>query len=83
MLVFLLIPNIKIVPQAHEYVIECLGKYKATWGAGMHFKVPFIERVAKIIEIEGISVNSMENLIGASKGVLGKAIAKPIPSLKI
>ena len=35
-----------------------------------------IERVAKIIEIEGISVNSMENLIGASKGVLGKAIAK-------
>lgn len=35
-----------------------------------------IERVAKIIEIEGVSVNFMENLIGASKGVLGKAIAK-------
>ena len=35
-----------------------------------------IERVAKIIEIEGISVNLMENIIGASKGVLGKAIAK-------
>ena len=35
-----------------------------------------IERVAKIIEIEGVSVNLMENIIGASKGVLGKAIAK-------
>lgn len=42
----------------------------------MYFMAKIIERVAKIIEIEGISVNSMENLIGASKGVLGKAIAK-------
>jgi len=39
----IIIPNIKIVPQAHEFVIEFLGKYKTTWSAGIHIKVPFIE----------------------------------------
>ena len=38
---------IKIVPQAHAYVVERLGGYQATWGVGMHFKVPFIDRVAR------------------------------------
>ncbi|MBE7016295.1 MAG: SPFH/Band 7/PHB domain protein [Ruminococcaceae bacterium] len=51
-LVLLLLPNIKIVPQAHEYVIECLGKYKTTWGAGIHLKIPFIERVSKRVTLK-------------------------------
>ena len=51
-LAFLLIPNIKIVPQAHEYVIEFLGKYKTTWGAGIHLKIPFLERVAKRVTLK-------------------------------
>lgn len=38
---------IKIVPQAHAVVIERLGGYLATWGVGIHFKAPFIDRVAK------------------------------------
>lgn len=38
---------IKIVPQAHAAVIERLGGYLATWGVGIHFKAPFIDRVAK------------------------------------
>ncbi len=38
---------IKIVPQAHALVIERLGGYLATWGVGVHFKAPFIDRVAK------------------------------------
>ena len=42
-----LISCIKIVPQASAQVLERLGTYKATWGNGIHFKVPFIDSVAK------------------------------------
>ena len=49
---FIIIPNIKIVPQAHEYVLEFLGKYKSTWGAGIHFKIPFLERIAKRVTLK-------------------------------
>ena len=38
---------IKIVPQAHSYILERLGAFQAAWGVGIHFKVPFIDRVAK------------------------------------
>ena len=43
---------IRIVPQAHEYVIELLGKYKTTWSAGIHIKIPVIERVAKQVTLK-------------------------------
>ncbi len=43
---------IKIVPQAQACVIEQLGAYKTTWGTGLHFKVPFIERVAKRVNLK-------------------------------
>ena len=45
--VWLLVSNIRIVPQAHAYVVERLGGYKETWGVGLHFKVPILDRVAK------------------------------------
>ena len=48
----LVITNIKIVPQATEYVIEFLGKYRTTWGAGIHITIPFLERVAKKITLK-------------------------------
>ncbi len=48
----IIIPNICIVPQATEYVVEFLGKYKATWSAGIHVKIPFLERVAKKITLK-------------------------------
>ena len=38
---------IKIVPQAHAYVIERLGAYQGTWSVGFHVKVPIIDKVAK------------------------------------
>jgi len=38
---------VKIVPQAHAYVVERLGGYQATWGVGLHFKVPVIDRIAR------------------------------------
>ena len=44
--------NIKIVPQASEYVIEFLGKYKTTWGAGFHVKIPLLESVARRITLK-------------------------------
>ena len=38
---------INVVPQAKAYVVERLGGYQATWGVGVHFKLPIIDRVAK------------------------------------
>ncbi len=48
----IIIPNIKIVPQAHEYVVELLGKYRTTWSAGIHIKIPFIERISKKVTLK-------------------------------
>ena len=45
----IVVANIKIVPQSKTYVIERLGSYSATWHNGLHFKVPFIERVAMFL----------------------------------
>ena len=44
--------NIRIVPQAHAYVVERLGGYKETWGVGLHFKVPILDRVAKRVSLK-------------------------------
>lgn len=44
-LLIILISNIKIVSQAQVYVVERLGTYRATWSTGLHFKVPFIDKV--------------------------------------
>ena len=48
----LLISCIKIVPQANAYVVERLSAYHATWSTGMHFKVPFIDRIAKKVSLK-------------------------------
>ncbi len=48
----IIVPNVRIVPQAYEYVIEFLGKYKTTWSAGLHVKIPFFEKVAKKITVK-------------------------------
>ncbi len=44
--------NIKIVPQSKAYVVERLGAYIATWQTGFHVKIPFFERVAKIVSLK-------------------------------
>ncbi len=51
-IIVLVVANIKIVPQAYSYVIERLGAYSASWGVGLHFKIPFIERVAKKVNLK-------------------------------
>ena len=50
--VVIVISRIRIVQQAKAYVIERLGAYKTTWGVGIHFLVPFIERVAKVVSLK-------------------------------
>ena len=49
LVVVLILPNIKIVPQAKAYVIERLGSYHQTWGNGLHVKIPFIDRISNIV----------------------------------
>lgn len=51
-IIVLVTVNIKIVPQAHSYVIERLGAYSASWGVGLHIKIPFIERIAKKVNLK-------------------------------
>ena len=48
----LIIPNIKLVQQSRAYVIERLGGFHTVWGVGMHFKVPFIDRVARKVSLK-------------------------------
>ena len=51
-LVILVISNIKIVPQAHAFVVERLGAYNATWSTGLHLKIPFIDRIARKVSLK-------------------------------
>ncbi len=52
LIAIIIFTNIRIVPQATEYVIEFLGKYKTTWEAGIHVKIPIFERIAKKITLK-------------------------------
>jgi regulator of protease activity HflC (stomatin/prohibitin superfamily) len=52
--VLIVLPNVKIVPQAKSYVIERLGSYYVTWRNGLHFKFPFIDRVANTVTLKEI-----------------------------
>ena len=49
--VILIISSINVVPQANAYVVERLGAYYTTWTTGLHFKVPFIDRIAQKISL--------------------------------
>ena len=51
-IIVIIVRNIRIVQQAKAYVIERLGAYKETWNVGMHLKIPFIERVAKVVSLK-------------------------------
>ncbi len=52
--VLFIIPCIKVVPQAKAYVIERLGSYMTTWSNGLHFKVPFIDRISNKVSLKEI-----------------------------
>ena len=46
------VSNIKIVPQAHSFVVERLGAFHAAWGTGLHVKIPFLDRVARKVSLK-------------------------------
>ena len=52
LVVIVICSSIRVVPQAHTYVIERLGTYKTTWSAGLHLKTPFIDKVAHHISMK-------------------------------
>lgn len=52
LLFILVISSIKIVPQAYAYVIERLGAYRMTWSVGIHFKLPFFDRISKKVNLK-------------------------------
>ena len=51
-LFIIIVSNIKIVPQAYAYIIERFGGYSATWQVGLHIKIPFIEKIAKKVNLK-------------------------------
>jgi regulator of protease activity HflC (stomatin/prohibitin superfamily) len=48
----IIMQNIRVVQQARAYVIERLGAYSSTWNVGLHFKIPFFERIAKVVSLK-------------------------------
>lgn len=52
LILVLIISNVRVVSQAHACIVERFGAYSATWGVGIHVKVPFIDRVSKMISLK-------------------------------
>ena len=52
LLAMIISSTVRIVPQAHAYVVERLGAYQGTWSVGLHVKVPFIDRVARKVQLK-------------------------------
>ncbi len=52
LILVILIANIRVVNQAQGYVIERLGAYHMVWGVGLHFKIPFVERIARVVSLK-------------------------------
>ena len=52
LIILILAANVKVVQQSKAYVVERLGAFHTVWGVGIHFKIPFIERVAKVISLK-------------------------------
>ena len=52
LILILIVSNIQVVQQSRAYVVERLGAYSATWGVGLHLKIPFIERVVKKVSLK-------------------------------
>ena len=55
LVLLVLAANVRVVPQSRAFVIERLGAFQGVWGVGLHFKIPFIERVAKNVSLKEIS----------------------------
>ena len=54
LIAIIVIPCVKIVPQAKSYVLERIGSYHQTWQNGIHFKIPFIDRISNVVSLKEI-----------------------------
>lgn len=52
LILIILVRNIRIVPQSKAYVVERLGAYSDTWQTGLHLKIPFLEKIAKVVSLK-------------------------------
>jgi len=52
LVLLVLAANVRVVPQSRAFVIERLGAFQGVWGVGLHFKIPFIERIAKKVSLK-------------------------------
>ena len=52
LIVVIVLPNIKVVPQARAYVIERIGSYHETWKNGLHIKIPFLDRISNNVSLK-------------------------------
>ena len=52
LIIWLLVANIRIVPQARAYVVERLGAYYGTWQVGLHFKIPLIDKISRKVSLK-------------------------------
>lgn len=52
LVLLVVIPSIKIVPQSKVYVIERIGSYYTTWHNGLHFKIPFLDRISQVVTLK-------------------------------
>jgi len=52
LIIWLLAVNIRVVPQAQAYVVEHLGRFKCIWGAGLHLKAPFVEKIVRSVSLK-------------------------------
>lgn len=52
LIIWLLVSNIRIVPQARAYVVERLGAYHGTWQVGLHFKIPLIDKISRKVSLK-------------------------------
>lgn len=52
LIIWLLAVNIRVVPQAQAYVVEHLGRFKCIWGAGLHLKAPFVEKIVRRVSLK-------------------------------
>ena len=51
-IIWLLVSNIRVVPQARAYVVERLGAYHGTWQVGLHFKIPLIDKISRKVSLK-------------------------------
>ena len=82
-LLIVIVSNVKVVPQAHAYVIERLGTYHVTWSTGLHVKIPFIDKISKKVSLKEQVIDFPPQQHGVNKTIPSYKSKKPSVYQKI